>query len=216
MNLKRKVIFVTVISIVLLQISCGKKDSEDSQDLKPIEMSQSVVDQPNENDTTNQESEDSDNHVSTQQSSEEREQPAEESAVPDTEEDTESFGITVDYASALMYYNPDSYLECILDNSAYATQIGFEVNEPISDVSILCLSLNDDSASDELLFDAEAVYTIPELTPDMPLVVSASFGDTIPTIGISFQASSGDRRIYGITMSGEDQSILLSEIQLVQ
>ena len=74
MNLKRKVIFVTVISIVLLQIGCGKKDSEDFQDLKPIEMSQSVVDQPDQSDTTNQESEDSDNHVSTQQSSEEREQ----------------------------------------------------------------------------------------------------------------------------------------------
>ncbi|MGN0425173.1 MAG: hypothetical protein ACI4FY_07630 [Acetatifactor sp.] len=216
MTLKRKLLFVTGISLIIVLAGCGKKDPADFREYQPLEMTQSVSDQPDKSGTTKQESADSDDSSSQQQLYKESEQPVESGVVSGSEDETAECAVTVDYASALMYYNPDSYHECILDHSAYATQIGFEVAETVSDVSVLSLSLTDVPESGELLFDATVEYSLPELTPDMPLVVSAGFGETIPTLGISFLDPNGDRKVYGITMSGEDQSILLNEIQLAR
>ena len=217
MTLIKKLLLTIGMSFTILLVGCGEKVPEDFREYQPLEITQSASDLPDKNELTIQESADSFDSSAEQQYHEST-QSDEQLAVssPEVEPETAECAVAVDYASALMYYNPDSYHECILDHSAYATQIGFEAAETISDVSVLTLSLADVPESGELLFDATVEYSLPELTPDMPLVVSAGFGETVPTVGISFLDPNGDRKIYGITMSGEDHSILLQEIQLAR
>lgn len=233
MSMKRKFLCLTCVGLMTLLVGCGKNDSSDFQDYQPIEMTESEAKQSElqDSETTQSETEqsqlqesdqkepsDSDESVSKPgqdvQSEQSMDEPS-DSTVPATEESEEGV-VTVDYASALMYYNPDSYHMFTLDQSAYATQIGFEAKETVSDVSVLSLLVTDVPESGDPIFEAQVEYTLPELTPDMPLVVSAGLDGIFPTLGISFTDPDGDKKVYGVTMSGEDQSILLQEIQLAE
>lgn len=197
----------------LFLAGCGKDDGNFVQDSISSEATQSVQS------SETQEGKPADSAEDLFWSRQEAEKESSEelsSERSSTPQNTENCAILVDYASALMYYNPDSYHMCVLDNSAYATQIGFEAMETVTDVSILRLAAVEIPESGDILFSEENVYSLPELTPEMPLVVSASFGESIPTLGISFLDANQERQVYGVLMSGEDQSILLQEIVLAE
>lgn len=202
------------ISFCLLCMLCGCGEKEDPlkfREYHPVEISESVegtedslVESTEEKKVT---TEVIDSCVDSEPFSEEAD------SLTNADPEYNDGSVIVDYASELMYYNPDSYYELILDHSAYATQLGFEAVGQVTDFRVYSLSLHE--ASEEgITFDAQEVYYLPELTSDKSLVVSFLLGEVLPVIGISYVDSDGQRIEQGVSVSGYDTSILLEDIEI--
>lgn len=108
-------------------------------------------------------------------------------------------------------FAPDSVLnsdhhEAILDHSEYVVKVAFWAHENLSNVQFSSLQFEGNSYQ-----VAEVLYTLPELTPDKPLVTGISFPGPASIFGISFTDSSGATRCYAVFTSGRNGELVLEE-----
>ena len=108
-------------------------------------------------------------------------------------------------------FAPDSVLnsdhhEAILDHSEYMVKVAFWAHENLSNVQFSFLQFEGNSYQ-----VAEVLYTLPELTPDKPLVTGISFPGPASIFGISFTDSSGATRCYAVFTSGRNGELVLEE-----
>jgi len=78
---------------------------------------------------------------------------------------------------------------------------------PVEDFKVVSLFMQEDMS-----FDVTELYDYGTLDPDRPLIVTLTIYGTIPSYGISFADPSGVYRLYGVTLSGLDGSLELTEI----
>lgn len=198
-----------LLCLLIMTCGCGGEEPLNKSEYHPIELqkeTESVDEKASASEETKEETSDG-----FSLSIDENNVPSESDSSVDEDTLVPDCNLMVDYASELMYFNPGNYYELILDNSAYATQIGFEPVEMVTDFRVYTLSLHE-SPEGDVTFDAQEVYYLPELSSDKPLVVSVLFGDVLPVIGISFEDSDGQRVIKGVAISGYDTTILLQDI----
>ena len=63
-------------------------------------------------------------------------------------------------------------------------------------------------------FDVTELFDYGTLTPEMPLCVILTDYGSIPSYGVSFtDPSTGTERLFGVSVSGMDGSLELTEIQ---
>ena len=55
------------------------------------------------------------------------------------------------------------------------------------------------------------LYTIPELTPDMPLIAQVVFYGDFTTYGLSFTDENGTQRLFVVYISGRNGAPILQE-----
>ena len=63
------------------------------------------------------------------------------------------------------------------------------------------------------VFSTEELYELEKFEPDKPLLVNMTFGEIFPTYGFTFKNADGIFKTYGINLSGQDGSVILSEVK---
>lgn len=91
------------------------------------------------------------------------------------------------------------------DTSEYAVKITFYAYETLKNVTFFSMELTETMEKDEDL------YSIPELTPEMPFVAAAAFPGDMTTYGISFTDQNGTAHCYTVSISGRNGTLVLSE-----
>ena len=107
---------------------------------------------------------------------------------------------------------PESYTEFSVNEDATQSKILFSSFGTVRDFRLLSLTFRDMDDNGKVNYDTEEIYALEHLTEDRPLVVGISFFGTIPNNGIRFTNDKGETRTYALQISGENGSILLTEI----
>ena len=117
------------------------------------------------------------------------------------------------------YYAQDvtaDWSECdwvIVDDTEPAIEAAFCTMVPVEDFTVVSLLLQDvTSDGTPLHFDVTELYNYGTLTPERPLRVTLTVYGTIPTYGVSFRDPNGIYRLFGVTISGMDGSLELTEL----
>lgn len=113
--------------------------------------------------------------------------------------------VSANYADDLLL-DGGNFEHFVADSSEYAVKIAFRANEVLTDVVFYSMQLMET----EFEMD-EALYSLPELTPDKPFVAQVLFPGDMSMYGIRFTDSSGHVRSYQITISGRNGSLFLME-----
>ncbi len=110
-------------------------------------------------------------------------------------------------AMAVDWSSRDSF---VADDMPPVVRAAFCAMLPVEDFTVVALSLQD---GPEIKFDAAELYEYGALTPGLPLKVTLTIPGTIPAYGVSFTDPSGAERLFGVTVSGLDGSLELTEIR---
>lgn len=108
--------------------------------------------------------------------------------------------------------NYSEYDEYTLDDTAPSTKAVLYTDGAVKD---LCFySLTDPVVDDngKMSFTKTELHRHDYITKDRPLVITLAFYGDIPSYGVSVTDAVGDTVTFAITMSGEDGSLILTEI----
>lgn len=123
---------------------------------------------------------------------------------------TEEALVSVDYASDELLSEYDSFSEFIEFEDEGFQKIIFTTNIAVKDFRFIEVGYKDDDI-DFTFFENDVLYSLEELSPAKPFVVTWMEQGTIPHRGISFIDETGATRYFCIAMSGEDGSVFLVE-----
>lgn len=107
---------------------------------------------------------------------------------------------------------PESYTEFTINEDESQAKLLFTSFGTVRDFRLLSLTFVDMDDSGKMNYDIEEIYALEKLTEDRPLVVGISFFGTIPNNGIRFTNDKGETKTYALHISGENGSVLLTEI----
>ena len=116
--------------------------------------------------------------------------------------------IKADYASD----TPADSLELIADEGEYAARVLLTPETAVEKFAFFALTF-DDMDGDTPVFSTSELYSLDRFEPDKPLVVSMTFGETMPTYGFTYKNEDGLFKTYGLSLSGEDGSVVVSEVK---
>ena len=88
----------------------------------------------------------------------------------------------------------------------YSTAIAFRAYGTLRDVALFAFEL-----TDEGLCPGPDLFTLPEMTDEMPLVAELSFPGDMSTYGIRFVDDAGTTHVYTIYISGRNGALILTE-----
>lgn len=121
--------------------------------------------------------------------------------------------ISIDFASEALLAQPDSYDEYIDSNDEYHVKVVFTTNTVVKEFSFLELRFVDFDENDHIVYEiVEGRYTAETLHPERPLVMDMVFWGSIPDRGISYLDENGERYYFSISLSGEDNTLLLTAL----
>ncbi|MBR4869155.1 MAG: hypothetical protein IKU12_00055 [Oscillospiraceae bacterium] len=125
----------------------------------------------------------------------------------ETDVDTDVSGscVSVHYAADLGI-NWDDYDWVIVDDTLPLEAV-FCTMVPVEDFTVVSLFWQEEG------FEVTELFEYGTLTPEMPLCVILTDYGTIPSYGVSFVDPYGNPRLFGVTVSGMDGSLELTEIQ---
>ena len=102
---------------------------------------------------------------------------------------------------------PDGqYHEHIASTDAYAVRMLFRAYGVLTDIMFSALSYGDTG-----MVPVGDAYTLAKLTPEKPLVVTASFPGDLSTYGISYTDADGKRHSHMLSVSGRNGSLVMQE-----
>lgn len=121
--------------------------------------------------------------------------------------------ITLDYASDELLAKENEYDKYDDTDSKYGVNAAFTTNVALDDFRYVSLAFDASSLAHEgMAFSVQKVlYTSAQLTPEKPLVVTMLLDGAIPSRGIAYTDESGTARYFSISMSGQNDSLLLTE-----
>lgn len=102
----------------------------------------------------------------------------------------------------------------IADDTAPSIDAVFCALVPVENFAVVSLLLQEtvENGTDPQ-FSVTKLYEHGTLTPDQPLNVTLTVYGAIPTYGVSFTDPNGTERLFGVTVSGKDGSLVLTEIR---
>ena len=101
-----------------------------------------------------------------------------------------------------------SYFAFCMEDSEYTTWIALRVYEPLTDVALLRLDL----AADAEVIPAEPLCLLPELTPDMPLLVGVIFDGDMSAYALRGTDSAGEEHLFALSISGRNGMLILERL----
>lgn len=99
------------------------------------------------------------------------------------------------------------YEEFIADDSEYMVKLLFTCDEVLTKVQFSLLAPGDTSAYDV----TENLYTMDQMTPDMPFMAGVVFYGDMTSYGISFTDAEGQEHHFATYISGRNGSLVLEE-----
>ena len=119
---------------------------------------------------------------------------------------TKGSAIRAEYAGDTL---PD-HNEFTADRGEYAVKVLLTPNVPVKNFSFFSLTYEGMNET-EPIFSSVEPYRFADMKPEKPLLVTMTFGEAFPSYGFSYQDENGLHQ-YGITQSGMDGSVILTEI----
>lgn len=120
--------------------------------------------------------------------------------------------LTADYATKELLEDKKNSIYFNADTTGSGTNVVIYTDIPVKDFSVCAILAQEIEGVGAVGFSREELFSLPELTPQEPLVIGMQFDGTIPNMGISyFDEASGERKLLSINMSGYDGSIFLAE-----
>lgn len=118
-----------------------------------------------------------------------------------------------DYANALISANfaeeslllHGDYHYCPSDDLEYSIPIAFRAYSKLRDVQLCAFDFSGDDFA-----MGEAFFTLPEMSPDKPLVADLAFPGDMSMYGIRFVDENGVTHVYSIYISGRNGALVLS------
>lgn len=123
---------------------------------------------------------------------------------------TEEVLVSVDYATDELLSKYDSYAEWIEFEDEGYQKIIFTTNIAAKDFKFIEVNYRTEDA-DIIFFENEVLYSLEELSPEEPFVVTWMEWGSIPHRGVSFVDETDTTRYFCIVMSGKDGSLHLDE-----
>ena len=105
----------------------------------------------------------------------------------------------------------ESYYTYTDNNSADSSKIIIYTDYPVKDFKIVEITYEESDSAGFILKTGDTLYSLDELTADIPLVAEIPFGEVIPLRGIVYTDANGTARQFAITMSGKDGSLILMD-----
>ncbi len=109
------------------------------------------------------------------------------------------------------YTDSDEYEEFVADMTA-PTEVVIATDSSVSFLAVLKLTYEEFEG--EMMFAAEEIYGLKYFEPEKPLRLTITDYGTIPSYGISYIDSCGEKHSFAITVSGYDGSVVLEEIEI--
>jgi len=106
------------------------------------------------------------------------------------------------------------YILFVAERSEEECIVVFLPEERVSNFYVLSLEAKDVTEAGEVVFAAQEMYFLEELTPEMPISVMTAFDGDIPSLGVAYTDADGTEKVFGVYVSGYDGSLGMSEIQL--
>lgn len=111
----------------------------------------------------------------------------------------------------------DSYEEFTASDVEPQVRILFQTNRPVKDFKFLNVQVENIDENGTASFSHQELYTLNELTPKRPLIVTLTFYGDLPNNGFSYVDEKGQTRYFTLELSGkgdnEDDGILLTEFE---
>lgn len=123
---------------------------------------------------------------------------------------TEKVFVSVDYATDELLSKYDSFDEFVEFEDEGYQKIIFITSIVVKDFRFIEVGHKDEDMN-VTFFENKVLYSLDELLPEKPFVVTWMEQGLIPHRGISFVDESNTTRYFYIAMSGEDGSLLLVE-----
>ena len=120
--------------------------------------------------------------------------------------------VSVDYATDELLSTYDSCAEFIEFEDEGYQKIIFTTNIPVKDFRFIAVDYKEENTN-IVFFESEVLFSLKELTPEEPFVVTWMEWGSTPHRGISFIDETDATRYFYIAMSGEDSSLLLVEFE---
>lgn len=132
--------------------------------------------------------------------------------MPDFIYDRKSYnGVRVaDASDVLEYFNDHIFYAA---ETEYASDIIFYTDENITDFCFLDLEIDWDNFPLNVYREVKVNKSFSGLSKDCPIVIRMSMPEIVPFHGISFKDEDGVVHKYSISVSGEDGSVYMSELQ---
>ncbi|MBQ9611488.1 MAG: hypothetical protein IJV14_02720 [Lachnospiraceae bacterium] len=92
------------------------------------------------------------------------------------------------------------------EGDPYAMEIAFEPRETVHEFWLYQMTWNEKE-------EYEEIYHKRELTPDSPLIASVTFPGDMSAYAFSYYLEDGTERMFRITLSGKDGSLVVNEIE---
>lgn len=119
--------------------------------------------------------------------------------------------ITVEYADEDKL-DKDNTVSISLVNEGQLTSVLFTTDTEVKDFKILSLEFTNVDDNGNPKYKYETVYSQPALTPGSNLVAQILFAGDIPNNGFAYTDTDGSLKIFALGLSGEDGSIVVTEI----
>lgn len=97
-------------------------------------------------------------------------------------------------------------------DAAYETTVVFRAIEDVRDFRVLALAILDVDEAGHTTFEQTELFALPELRADEPLAVPMSFPGDIPSNGFSYVDADGTTRLFTLSMSGMDGSLVVAPL----
>ena len=94
----------------------------------------------------------------------------------------------------------------VVDDSEYMEYLVFQAKSTLTDVRLISLLPDVGTYTEDSI-----LCTIPELTPDMPLIAQVVFYGDFTTYGLSFTDENGTQRLFAVYISGRNGAPILQE-----
>lgn len=109
--------------------------------------------------------------------------------------------------------NDSAHDEFVTDYSESMVDLLFTTDSRVNNFKVLSLEIEDVDSDGNMKYKTKELYSLALLTNDYPLVFSTTFYGDLPSYAISYDDSKGKTRTFAVTISGEDGSPLLMEIE---
>lgn len=128
------------------------------------------------------------------------------------DEPKEKAQVSVAYATAELLDEYDAYSEFIEYEDEYTQKVIFTTNTAVDDFNYIEISFKE--KGDEIVFfESEVLYSLTELIPEQPFILSWMEAGTIPQRGITYLDENKEKKYFYLTISGKDGSLLLIEFE---
>lgn len=126
--------------------------------------------------------------------------------------ETEDVSLRVDYATDELLSKYDSFEEFVEFKDEDYQKIVFTTNITVKDFKFIEVAYKEED-SNISFFENKVLYSLDELSPEKPFIVTWMEQGAIPHRGISFVDETNTTRYFYIAMSGKDGSLLLVEFK---